>query len=177
MQWNFSSIKKVISFWNPLFQKNIERWDCKRYVLFVDSSYSENDFLKISAFSHMNVDNEWPFWAGFHKVIYKQQGVIVRLTKSFSNLALIIFRKFSKWNDQFEIGETIFFQQISKIKSNTCKKISPETYLEPCQTSIIVCIGVSPPPPPHLKSTTLKSLPLNLQLVFLWTPPSLSLSP
>ena len=103
MQWNFSSVKKVISFWNPLFQKNIERWDCKRYVLFVDSSYSENDFLKISAFSHMNVDNKWPFWAGFHKVMYKQQGIILRLTKLFSNLALIIFRKCSKWNDQFEM--------------------------------------------------------------------------
>ena len=44
-----------------LVSKNIERWDYKRYFVFVDS-YSENDFLKISAFfSHKNVDNERPF--------------------------------------------------------------------------------------------------------------------
>ena len=41
--------------------KEIERWDYKRYVLFVDS-YSENDFLKISAFFfHKNLGKEEPF--------------------------------------------------------------------------------------------------------------------
>ena len=51
--------KGDVPFEIPCF-KNIERWDYKRYVLFVDS-YSEND-LKISAFfSHKNVDNKGPF--------------------------------------------------------------------------------------------------------------------
>ena len=75
--------------------KNIARWDYKRYALFVDS-YDENNFLRILLsfpISFKNIDNEGPFWTGFYKVIYKQQEIILRLTKLFSNLALIIFRK------------------------------------------------------------------------------------
>ena len=62
MQQNFScSVKKVMYFLKSLVSKNIERWNYKRYVLFVES-YSEKDFLKISAFfSLRNVDNERPF--------------------------------------------------------------------------------------------------------------------
>ena len=61
MQQNFSySVEKVMYLLKSLVSKNIERWDYKRYVLFVDS-YSEND-LKISPFfSHKNFDNEGPF--------------------------------------------------------------------------------------------------------------------
>ena len=92
MQQNFSySVKMVMYLLKSLVSKNIESKDYKRYVLFVDS-YSENHF-KICFFSHRNVDNEEPFWAGFHKVIYKQQEIVLRLTKVFSYLALIIFRK------------------------------------------------------------------------------------
>ena len=77
-----------------LVSKDIERWDYKRYVLFV-GGYSENDIYKISAFFSLNnVDNEGPFWAGFHKVIYKQQKIILRLIKSFSNLSWFVFRKY-----------------------------------------------------------------------------------
>ena len=77
-----------------LVSKNIERWDYKRYVIFIDS-YSEKDFLKISDFfSLKNVDNEEPFWAGFHKVIYQQQEIILMLIKLFSNLVSIIFRQY-----------------------------------------------------------------------------------
>ena len=91
MQQNFSySVKMVMYLLKSLVSKNIERKDYKWYVLFVDS-YSENHF-KIF-FSHRNNDNEEPFWAGFHKAIYKQQEIVLRLTKVFSYLALIIFRK------------------------------------------------------------------------------------
>ena len=91
MQQNFSySVKMVMYLLKSLVSKNIERKDYKWYVLFVDS-YSENHF-KIF-FSHRNVDNEESFWAGFHKAIYKQQEIVLRLTKVFSYLALIIFRK------------------------------------------------------------------------------------
>ena len=95
MQQNFNySVKKVMYLLKSLVSKNIEQWDYKRYVLFVDS-YSEKDFLKIFAFfSLKNIDNDRPFWAGFHKVIYQQQEIILMLTKLFSNLALIIFRQF-----------------------------------------------------------------------------------
>ena len=45
-------------FLKSLVSKNIERWNYKMYVLFVES-YSENDFLRIFAlFSRKNVDNE-----------------------------------------------------------------------------------------------------------------------
>ena len=45
-------------FLKSLVSKNIERWNYKMYVLFVDSC-SENDFLRIFAFfSGKNVDNE-----------------------------------------------------------------------------------------------------------------------
>ena len=45
-------------FLKSLVSKNIERWNYKMYVLFVDSC-SENDFLRIFAFfSRKNVDNE-----------------------------------------------------------------------------------------------------------------------
>ena len=93
MQWNFSySVKKFMYLLKSLVSKNIERWDYKRYVLFVDS-YSEKDFLKISTFFSLNVDNEGSFRAGFHKVIKQQWEIILRLIKLFSNLALIIFRQ------------------------------------------------------------------------------------
>ena len=88
--------------------KNIERWDYKRYVLFVDS-YSEND-LKISAFfSHKNVDNKGPFWAGFHTVIYKQQDIIPRLTKILKFGRNYFQKMCHKWNDNFEIQKKITF--------------------------------------------------------------------
>ena len=62
MQYKFSySEKNVMYLFKSLVSKNIERWDYKRYVLFVDS-YSEMNFLKISAFFCLkNVDNEEPF--------------------------------------------------------------------------------------------------------------------
>ena len=62
MQQNFNySVKKVMYLLKSLVSKNIEQWDYKRYVLFVDS-YSEKDFLKIFAFfSLKNSDNDRPF--------------------------------------------------------------------------------------------------------------------
>ena len=76
-----------------LISKNIERWDYKRYVLFIDS-YNENGLLKISPFfSLKNGDNEGPFSVGLHKVIYQEQEIILSLIKSFSNFVLIIFRQ------------------------------------------------------------------------------------
>lgn len=35
-------------------------------------------------FSYKNVENEGPFQAGFHKVLYLQQELKLRLTKIFS---------------------------------------------------------------------------------------------
>ena len=65
----------------------------QKVVLFVNS-YGEKEFLKIPAFFSLKNDNEVPFSAGFHEVLEQQQETIIRLTKLFSNLAIIIFRQF-----------------------------------------------------------------------------------
>ena len=117
MQYKFSySEKNVMYLFKSLVSKIIERWDYKRYVLFVDS-YSEMNFLKISAFFCLkNVDNEEPFWAGFHTVAYQQQEIILRLTKIFSNLALLIFRKCvinGMINLKYKILLSLFWDKVS----------------------------------------------------------------
>ena len=61
-------------------------------VLFVNSLFVTLKRFLLS-FPLKN-DNKGPFSAGFHKVLEQQQEIIIRLTKLFSNLTIILFRQF-----------------------------------------------------------------------------------
>ena len=73
----------------------LQKGDC--LFLIIDKDHPSGRASKTAMYFDLYCYVFWPvFWhdlTGYHAVIYQQQDIIVRLSKIFLNLALIIFRK------------------------------------------------------------------------------------